>query len=396
MLYKSLVPVVAGFCLRAGTPVTAARITAVLGHLFDADLVEAVCLRMVAEGKLLRVLEGCFTVRTLFPRGTTLEILVSAEYQRLGMTLLAVDHGDWARCIPPAAEHRFLETKPSTIGPAAGLGLFVRGNRRIPLGCILCEYRGRELTHLPSFVVQGIYVVRVRNTGLYIDGVTEDGDHLSLATFINDNGPHSANAGMMEYAKHPGRVFVVANRDIQPGEEVFVLYGATYWGFDSYGELALEGRNKLRPVEGAKPEQRRSNHRKRPRSIGFHSRQDDDNISAFDEGAPMLYEDTARVCRRCGEFCPRRAGKLHSQGCADPLTARTLRSLDCMPFNEFTALDVPSTLLPSRRSKALRRAKSLVQISDPQTFANTHQDVVGDLEFSFEETDDPVTAHPTK
>lgn len=42
---------------------------------------------------------------------------------------------------------------------------------------------------------------------------------------------------MVEYDKHPGRVFLLAQRDLQPNEEVFVLYGPKYWGFTSYHDL---------------------------------------------------------------------------------------------------------------------------------------------------------------
>jgi len=42
------------------------------------------------------------------------------------------------------------------------------------------------------------------------------------------------NALLAEYIEHPGRVFLEAKKDIAEGEEVFVLYGAAYWGIPEY------------------------------------------------------------------------------------------------------------------------------------------------------------------
>lgn len=374
MLYEALAKVIAEMCLYIGTPLTPQRISQLLDHVINEDLLLYTCLRMVSEGKLVRFAENAYTLRSLQSQCRT-SLLVSGEYQELGMTLLRTSETTVARYIPADAEHRFFEIKPSTIGGDAGLGLFVRSTRRIPQGCVLCEYSGRTLKTLPSFVEHGVYVVRVRNTSTFIDGVTIDGNHLSLATFINDNGPESANAGMMEYDLHPGRVFVVAVRDIAPGEEIFVLYGATYWGFSSYEELRQKLAKSRRHRASALASRSSASSRKRSR------RHRDSNSD--DEGDWNEHNFTYS-CRRCRDTLVHRAAQLHQRHCGDPLVQRRLLHLDCMPMSEFTALTPAWKVISHGRNKALRRTQTFVSLADPQTFSHTHEDVVRDLEFSFE------------
>lgn len=362
MLYETLAKIISDMCFRIGHPLTANRISELLGHVFDEYLMGSVCRRMLEEGKLVRVGENAYTTRSMHC-AAIVNALISEEYQNLGVAMLPTDNGDLVRYIPAHAEHRFLEVRPSSIGSHAGMGLFVRSTRSIPQGCIVCEYRGRLLKTLPKTLEQGVYVVRVKNTANFIDGVTERGDHLSLATFINDDGPLKANTGMMEFNRYPGRVFVVASRDLAPGDELFVMYGATYWGFSSYTEI--------RKCIGTLPS--RAKARKRP---------------AAELEETISYAEMEITCRGCGQTILRRMATLHAEHCADSLICKKLRSIEWMPRSELTALDVPSMLLSSRRTKALRMAKSLVKMSNPQTLSHTHEDIVGDLEFSFEDPDD--------
>ncbi|CCW70098.1 unnamed protein product [Phytomonas sp. Hart1] len=356
MLYEALTRIISDMCLRIGTPLTVKRVSFLLCNLIDDDLVDALCLRMLHDGILVKCTEETFTTRNM-AKISVLNSLITEEYQHLGMILMQVNERSWVRYIPLTAEHRFFELRPSSIGADAGLGLFLRSSRRIPQGCVLCEYRGRLLKALPRTAENGTYVVRVRNTASYLDGVTEDGlQHLSLATFINDNGPLRANAAMTEYNRHPGRVFVVANRDIQPREEIFVVYGATYWGFTSYAELK-------------KAEAKRSKRRRTP--------VEDDAMSCHNLIMP---------CRRCGDNIVRRSLHLHSEHCGDSLINKKLLHLDCLPFHDFTAADVSFKVLYEHRKKALQRAKSFVNLSEPQTFSHTHEDAVGNLEFTFKES----------
>lgn len=350
MLYEAISRVIGDMCVRLGVPLTLRSISLLLDNTIHEQLLEAACQRMVEEGKLIQIDKDSYTTRNM-RFACRVNLLISREYQRLGMTLLHTDEDSEVRYIPASAEHRFFEVKPSSIGAHAGLGLFLRSTRRVPQGCVLCEYRGRTLTSAASSAAKGVYVVRVRSSGTFIDGVTAAGEHLSLATFINDHGPLKANAQLMEYDSHSGRAFIVAIRDIAPAEEIFVVYGATYWGFSSYEELKEHLVPPSTPVSRA--------------------------TTALSQ---------ANTCRKCGEIVPWRALRLHSDVCGDPLTSTLLQNLDCLPRSEYTAVCTAGRILAGERVRAFHKATSLVSLSNPQTLAHTFEDIVQDLEFCF--TDD--------
>lgn len=360
MIYDTVARTIADMCFKVGLPLPPCRIAQLLGNELTEELVSTVCFRMVDEGKLVRIGDS-YTPRNLVEFGYA-NMLIREEYQQLGMRLMKTDGGERVRYIPAEAEHRFLEVGQSRIGSGAGLGLFVRRNRRIPQGCVLCEYRGRSLRALPSSVEHGVYVVKVRGTGTYIDGVAETGAHLSLATFINDDGPLTANARMMEYDRHPGRVFIVAQRDIEPGEEVLVMYGASYWGFTSYSELQASIA---------------SRHSKAARRVGKRARSQSPDWS-----------DGMMDCRRCGAIIARRAAGLHAPHCGDALAARDLFDLRYLPYCDFTAVENGRRVVPGLRARAMHVATQLVALEDPQTFSHTHEDFVRDLEFTFADVED--------
>lgn len=360
MIYEVLSRVIGDMCIRLGVPLTARAITLLLDGALDEDVVDAACQRMVEEGKLVEFDRDAYTTRNM-RFSCRVNLLVSREYQQLGMTLIQAEKGSLVRHIPPTAEHRFFEVKPSTIGPQAGLGLFLRATRRVPQGCIMCEYRGRSLRTAANGAIRGIYVVRVRSTSNFIDGVTESGEHLSLATFINDDGPLKANAQLMEYDRHPGRVFIVAIRDIAPSEEIFVMYGATYWGFSSYDELR-QHLDETAPAEAGK--------------------KSGPQASKIAQLLTQRFE-----CRKCGESIPWRAMRLHAAVCGDPLTVQRLVHLNCLPRSDYTSMCTATRVISSERARLLHKATSLVDLSDPQTFAHTHEDIVKDLEFSFADAD---------
>lgn len=370
MVYQSLCRIIAGLCHHSTIPLTPKEISRLLWEVVDEEMVELVCRYMCEDGKLVRVLNNSYTLRRLAQFAQfNVNILVSSEYQKLGMQLLETEldscsssgtPSSLVRYIPFDCEHRFLEIRPSTIGPAAGAGLFIRHNRRIPQGCVFCEYKGRSLRSLSRKEdgdKDALYVVYVRQTSTFIDGVTAEGEHLSLATFINDNGPRCMNAGMVEYSKYPGRVFIVAARDIDPGEEVFVLYGPKYWGFRSYSDQKLQATD--RNANG-------SSRRKRARVS--------DEYSLKDDPYP---------CEFCGDNVLRRTLSLHKPHCGDCLTSTGLHHLDCMPRSTFTTIESQDQVIPARRMRAKHKAECMVNWNNAQTFAHTHVDAVGDREISF-------------
>ena len=171
-------------------------------------------------------------------------MLITPRFQALGMTLWEGRY----KYVPSEFEHRFLSYRTSTIGEAAGLGVFVRDDVRIPRGTILCEYTGVE-THAaakrkdrdpnaPAAEKKLFSYSVTAGSGTkhekVIHGKDKNGNVLCFAALINDAGPANANSLYAELDHAPGRVFVITKRSIEPGEEVFITYGTTYWNIDEY------------------------------------------------------------------------------------------------------------------------------------------------------------------
>ncbi|KAH9578095.1 SET domain [Trypanosoma melophagium] len=357
MICEVLERIVTQILRRARIPLTPRRLSDALGGAVSIENINEICLNMLDEGILERWGDDAFVVRGM-NRVVCRNLLVTQEYQALGMTLLRVAEKTLVQYIPREAEHRFFEVRKSLVGERAGLGLFLRSSRALPQGAVVCEYVGRVLNRPPKGVEQSIYVVKLRTAPIYVDGVNEKGEHLSLATFINDNGPIAANVEMREYEMLSGRVFVVASRDLHPGEEVLCTYGSNYWGYSSYAEIL---RNLNSP----------SKKRKRRKD-------EDSDLDEVDFLRDFIYP-----CRRCGEQVARRLMMLHHRTCGDHLVTQKLYNLNCLPLSDSTAMENTSKVLPGGRQRALRRAKHFVDLEDPQTFALSHEDVVGDLTFSW-------------
>lgn len=269
-------------------------------------------------------------------------VLISEEYQRLGLGLLAGAVASTVVAVLPSAEHRFFEPRDSSIHNA-GQGLFLRPSRMLRQGTVMCEYRGRHIAAPPRNVALCPYMVEITTPDAagnrYIDGVDEHGNVLCLAALINDRGTDGANAEFVEYEGLPGRVFVTSMRDIAPGEEIFVSYGQSYWDEEKSREKL--GRQ----------------HAKRTRQEG-----------------PQWQR-----CRKCRVTVPNRLHQLHLQTCSDLLAVEKVSDLDPLPRNEFTSFDdqMPLSLRFRTDIKLLsKRCMTFVDPADSATYANSHVDVV--------------------
>ncbi|PWV07330.1 hypothetical protein C3747_103g75 [Trypanosoma cruzi] len=148
MLCEVLERIVTQILRRARIPLTAKRISDALGGVVSVENITAVCLKLVAEGVLAKWGNEAYSVKfmsRLVPRN----LLITEEYQALGMTLLRVAENTLVHYIPQEAEHRFFEVRRSTVSEKAGLGLFLRSSRALPQGAVICEYVGRML-HPPA------------------------------------------------------------------------------------------------------------------------------------------------------------------------------------------------------------------------------------------------------
>ena len=138
--------------------------------------------------------------------------------------------------------------------PELGRGLFATVN--IPKGQALSEYRGyvyqgpegkaqfdRKYGVEHEFVAP--YAIHVRENGDIIDPSQDPNDmkHYTIAQFANDClGSTSRYMKNIQGSLRPcrvnnarfdeirGVVFLVADRDIRAGDEIFVNYGPSYWG----------------------------------------------------------------------------------------------------------------------------------------------------------------------
>ena len=119
-----------------------------------------------------------------------------------------------------------LEIKTSTI-TGAGKGLFTK--IFIAKGTRIVEYKGTVTTW---------DVVKDDPTNGYIyfvkpNHVIDARDHPKcLARYVNDAKGLTRTKGRNNNAKFSNeglRVYIVATRDIQPGEEILVEYGSRYW-----------------------------------------------------------------------------------------------------------------------------------------------------------------------
>ena len=119
-----------------------------------------------------------------------------------------------------------LEIKTSAI-PGAGKGLYTKVF--IAKGTRIVEYKGTVTTW---------DVVKDDPTNAYIyfvkpNHVIDARDHPKmLARYVNDAKGlvrTKARTNNAQFSNDGLKVYIIAKRDIQPGEEIFVEYGKKYW-----------------------------------------------------------------------------------------------------------------------------------------------------------------------
>jgi uncharacterized protein len=119
-----------------------------------------------------------------------------------------------------------LEIKESTI-EGAGKGLFTKV--LIPKGSRIVEYKGTvttwdvvkdDPTNAYIYYVKPNHVIDARNHPKVLARYVNDAKGL-VRTKGRNNNARFYNDGL--------RVFIIAEKDIQPGEEILVEYGKKYW-----------------------------------------------------------------------------------------------------------------------------------------------------------------------
>ena len=119
-----------------------------------------------------------------------------------------------------------LEVKPSTI-PGSGQGLFTK--IFIEKGTRIIEYKGKVTTwkevkddwdNVYLYTINPRHVIDARN------------QKRSLARYVNDAKGITRVKGITnnaEFYNEGLKAFVIATKNIQPGEEILVNYGKPYW-----------------------------------------------------------------------------------------------------------------------------------------------------------------------
>jgi SET domain-containing protein len=125
--------------------------------------------------------------------------------------------------------YTMLYLKKSTL-PNAGLGLFT--DQPFKKGDTIIEYLGEIITWPEALKRdekgKGGYVFHITNKHC-IDAYPQEN---SLGKYANDARGFSKIKGLKnnsEYETRKKQAFIIATRDIQAGEEIFVWYGADYW-----------------------------------------------------------------------------------------------------------------------------------------------------------------------
>jgi SET domain-containing protein len=124
-----------------------------------------------------------------------------------------------------------LKVKKSQI-PGAGKGLFT--THAIPKGEVVCEYEGERITWKECLkrnedqIGKGAYYFYI-NARNCVDAQYTLWAH---GRYANDAAGLTRVIGLKNNAEYEVRKnvpYIVATRNIKPGEEIFVSYGKDYW-----------------------------------------------------------------------------------------------------------------------------------------------------------------------
>ena len=115
--------------------------------------------------------------------------------------------------------------KTSTL-PNSGFGAFT--NIYLPKDTILDYYRGKTLSPKQYTNLEDksyIWRLKTKDRGeFYVDG--QDKSKSNWLRYLNDARSNYNNIKPYQY---DGKIFYKTMEDIQPGQELFVNYGGSYW-----------------------------------------------------------------------------------------------------------------------------------------------------------------------
>lgn len=100
---------------------------------------------------------------------------------------------------------------------SAGIGLFAFSP--IPKGACIIEYFGRTISSEEEYTSNSKYLFEI-NSKRTIDGAVK----ANIARYINHGCKPNAEPEIRK-----GRVFIMAKKNIEPGQEIVYDYGKEYW-----------------------------------------------------------------------------------------------------------------------------------------------------------------------
>lgn len=169
----------------------------------------------------------------------------------------------WTSCSSVRAHHVMLDDElqplPSQV-PEAGLGLFFKPkdtNKCICQGETICYYWG----HVHNF--RSAKQLRNRSYLMLVQGhaLVDPGPLLFIkARYIND--PCNELLYNVQFSPEQNRSAVIATRDIEPGEELFVAYGDAYWTQQPFSPRIMTNSEGLAKINQKRPQSRRDLERK--------------------------------------------------------------------------------------------------------------------------------------
>ncbi len=162
-----------------------------------------------------------------------------------------------------AISSKSLVVKKSTI-PGSGKGLFTK--KFIPKGARILQYKGRISTWKDANHEDGAngYIYYLKRSHV-IDAKPYK---TALARYANDAKGLTRVKGITnncEYIEEGVNVYIHAIRDINPGDEILVPYGAEYWQVIRYNKK-LEEKEQNQPANAGKKSKKKSTKKKKKTS----------------------------------------------------------------------------------------------------------------------------------
>eukprot|EP00922_Rhytidocystis_sp_ex-Travisia-forbesii_P004904 GHVS01007182.1.p1 GENE.GHVS01007182.1~~GHVS01007182.1.p1 ORF type:complete len:848 (+),score=192.53 GHVS01007182.1:485-3028(+) len=160
-----------------------------------------------------------------------------------------------------------VETKRSTLGRTAGLGLF--STRMFPKNSVVTEFVGWSIDRQDALAMRqkrtASHIVKSFGFREYICGISDVQPFIGGGSFANDGSEDLGGPGnntkwydFFDSCQGKHRKFLKATKDIQEGEEVFVCYHKNYWKDvgeeDGRGYLPAKCTRKIKAVEGPSTE----------------------------------------------------------------------------------------------------------------------------------------------